>query len=126
MGSCTFLLSKNTPLRTTLIDETTGHAKYQTESPRRFARRFTRIRRFELPPQPPLVLGDKADSDFGDDPTDKGKKKGRFKRGKAELPKTDDEIGRIHWGVLSPAKIDFKGKVSSREEFLPKCGKPRK
>ena len=126
MSACTFQFARNSPLRTTLVDESTGHAKYQIDTPLRITGSVTRIRKFDLPPQPPLVLDSRANSDSTDD---KGKGKGGFKWKnliRAELPETEDEIARINWKCSSPDRINFKGKVTTRKEFLPACGKTKK
>ena len=124
MGACTFEFTKNSPLRTTLVDEATGHAKYQIETPIRIVGSVTRIRKFDIPPQAPLIRNEKANSDHSDDPTDKGKKKtSKWKMAGRKLSETDDEIARIHWKCLSPSRIDFRGKVTTRKEFLPRTGK---
>jgi hypothetical protein len=125
MAICTFEFSRNSPLRTTLIDEATSCAKYQIDTPLRIVGSVTTIRKFVLPPQPPLVRRDKGSSDFGDDPTDRVKKRGfgRGLIGTPELPETGDEIARIHWKWFSPDGIDFLGKVTNRKEFLPSTGK---
>lgn len=124
MGTCTFHFARNSPLRTTLVDETTGHAKYQIDTPRRITGSVTRIRKFGLAPQSPLVSSNKA-SDFDEDPTDKGRKQGFEWKNlfKAKLPEAEDEIARIHWKCFSQDRINFGGKVTTRKEFLPKCGK---
>jgi len=137
MSGCTLRLAKNSPLRTTLIDETTGHAVYQIDTPIKLARSVTRIRKFDSPPQPRLHWDDDADSDSGDDITDKGKKKEKSKKDKkdkkgteeegdeadTELPQTSDEIARIYWKWFSPDRIVFRGKITTRDVILPKCGK---
>ena len=41
----------------------------------------------------------------------------------AELAETSDEIARIYWKWFSSDRIVFRGKITSRSEFLPKCGK---
>ena len=128
MGACTLQFTRNSPLRTILVDEATGHAKYQIETPITLMQHTTRVRKVDLPPQSPLVLGKKASSDGYYDPTDKGEKKRGFKWSrifKPDLPQTDDEIGRIHWKCFSPSGFNFKGKVTNRREFLPRCGKTK-
>ena len=130
MSACTLQFARNSPLRTTLVDESTGHAKYQIDTPLRITGSVTRIRKFDLAPQPPLVLDSKANSDStDDDPTDKGKGKEGFKWRnlvRTELPETKDEIARINWKCFSPDGINFRGKVTTRKEFLPACGKMKK
>jgi hypothetical protein len=136
MSGCTLRLARNSPLRTTLVDEATGLAKYQIDTPRKLARSVTRIRKFDSPTQPPLHWDEDADSDPDDDVTGEGnKKKRKFKKkekdneegGETEigLPETSDEIARIYWKWLSSARIVFRGRIASRSEFLPKAGKMR-
>ena len=131
MSGCTFIFARNSPLRTTLVDEATGHAKYQIDTPIKIARSVTRIRKFDSPTEPPLHWD--AESDSGDDVADEGKKKFKSKKGKEEegheeeegeeLPETSEEIARIYWKWFSSDSIIFRGKTHLRTEFLPKCGK---
>jgi len=92
-----------------------------------------RIRKFDSPVQPPLHWDDDADSDSGDDITNmRKKKKSKAKKDEkdteegdtgTELPETSDEIARIYWKWFSSDRIIFRGRITSRREFLPKCGK---
>jgi len=134
MSGRTLRFARDSPLRTTLVDEATGHAKYQIDTPTKFARSVTRIRKFDLPTQPPLHWDDDTDSDSDDDIADKGKKKKESKAKKdekdmegdnigMELPETSDEIARIYWKWFSSDRIVFRGRITSQSEFLPKCGK---
>ena len=131
MSGCTLRFARDSPLRTTLVDEATGYAKYQIDTPIRLVRSVTRIRKFDSPTQPPLHWDDDADSDSDDDITDKGKKKKSKKDDddddegeiETELPETSDEIARIYWKWFSSDRIIFRGKIHLRAEFLPKCGK---
>jgi hypothetical protein len=133
MSGCTLQFTRNSPLRTTLVDQVTGHAKYQIDTPGKIGRNVTRIRKLDLSAQPPLVWDD-ADSDSGDDITNKREKRGSpSKRDENEaegaseageqLPQASDEIARIYWKWFSSDRIVFRGKITSRSEFLPKCGK---
>ena len=140
MSGCTLIFARNSPLRTTLVDEATGHVKYQIDTPRKIARSVTRIRKFDSPTEPPLHWD--AESDSGNDVTDKGKKsksKSKSTKGKVkeegeegheeeeggELPETSDEIARIYWKWFSSDRIIFRGRAHARAKFLPKCGKMR-
>jgi hypothetical protein len=131
MSGCTLRFSRDSVLRTTLVDEATGNAKYQIDTPVKIARSVTRIRKFDSPTQPPLHWDEDADSDSGNDITDKGKSKSE-KGGnhgeerletEPELAETSDEIARIYWKWFSSDKIVFRGRISSRSDFLSKCGK---
>ena len=128
MSGCTFRLSRDSPVRTILVDEATGHAKYQIDTPIKLARSVTRIRKFDSHTQPPLHWDEDADSDSGHDVTDKKRKSKEEEEeegvdGMAELPETSDEIARIYWKWFSSDRIVFRGRITSRSDFLPKTGK---
>ena len=138
MNGCTLRFSRNSPLRTTLVDETTGQARYRIDTPRKVARSVTRISKFDPSVQPPLHRDEDADPNPGDDITNKGKKRGKpnSKKGKkdgeevrdemeTELPGTGDEIARIYWKWFSSHKIVFRGGITTQSHFLPKAGKMR-
>ena len=133
MNGCTLRFARSSPIRTTLVDETTGHAKYKIETPMRIARSVTRIRRFDSPTQPSLHWDEDADSDSGDDIADGGKSDSKKrKKGEEEgdgtetgLSDTSDEIARIYWKWFSSNRIIFRGRITTRSEFLPDTGKMR-
>lgn len=110
MSGCTLRFERNSPLRTTLVDEATRHAKYRIETPMKVARSVTRITKFESPTRPPLHWDEEADSSSGNE-----QNKNRTETG--------DEMARIYWKWFSPSRIIFKGRVTTRSESLPKCGK---
>jgi hypothetical protein len=140
MSGCTLRFARNSPLRTTLVDEATGHAKYQIDTPITVARATTRIRKFDSSTQPPLHWDDDDDdSDPGDDIASGGKKGKKSGKGGndtedggaeaeavAELAETSDEIARIYWRWFSSDRIVFRGRVYLRSGFLPKCGKMKR
>jgi hypothetical protein len=131
MSGCTLRFSKDSVLRTTLIDEATGHAKYQIDTPLRIARSVTRIQKFDSPTQPPPHWDEGAGSDSGDGVTGKGKSRSEKDENhgeegletEPELVETSDEIARIYWKWFSSDKIVFRGRITSRKDFLPQCGK---
>ena len=137
MTGCTLIFARNSPLRTTLVDEATGHAKYQIDTPIKLARSVTRIRKFDSSTQPPPNWNGDADSDSGDDIADGEDKKEESKPKKdekdeeeeegdeteTELPGTSDEMARIYWKWFSPDRIIFRGRITTPSEFLPRTGK---
>ena len=127
MSGCTLRLSRDYPLRTSLVDEATGHVKYQIDTPMKFARSVTRIRKFDSPTQPPLHgRDDDPGSDSGDGNTDKKVYKSKEEEDDetgAELPESSDEIARIYWKWFSSDRIVFRGRITSQAELLPKTGK---
>ena len=135
MSGCTLRLSRDSPLRTILIDEATGYATYQIDTPRKIARSVTRIRKFESPKRPPPHLDEDADSEPGDGVADKNKEaksekdeKDKEQEGdgmETELAETSDEIARIYWKWFSSSRIIFRGRITTRREFLPKTGKAK-
>ena len=136
MKGCVLQFSRNSSLRTTLVDEATGHATYEINTPIRLTGSVTRIRKFDSPTHPPEEWHDDTDSDNDDGGdgvvADKERKlkshedkKGALEEDKPgpELPKTDDEIARIYWQWFSPDKFVFHTKETTRDVFMPKCGK---
>ena len=137
MSGCTLQLSRDSPLRTVLVDQATGNAKYQIDTPIRLTRSVTRIRKLDSPTHPHHHWDEDVNSDYGgadsdssEDTADKGKQKKKSKKHKEEgdeaapeLPETSDEIARIYWSWFTSDKIVFRGKITTRSEFLPKTGK---
>lgn len=126
MAGRTFLLSRNSPLRTTLIDEATGQAVYQIDTPRGFISETTKIRKLDPATQAPLDWNDGgADSDDGEDIDKKGavRETERSELETADLPETSDEIARVYWTFTSSERIIFRGRITSQKEFLPAAGK---
>ena len=133
MSGCTLRFAQNSSLRTTLVDEATGSAKYKIDTPVRIARSVTRIRKLDSPAQPPPHR-EEDDPDSGKDTTNKGEKNPSSNGDKGdndeegdgtdtELPETSDEMARIYWKYFSPDRIIFRGRITTRSEFLPKNGK---
>jgi hypothetical protein len=125
MSGLTFSLARNSPLRTTLIDEATGHAMYEIHTPRKLASPpATKIRKLDPGTRPPLS-SDGGDSDEDEDPADKKRTPVDAEEDEPviELPETSDEIGRIYWKLTSSERIIFRGKITTQSEFLPECGK---
>ena len=137
MSGCTLRFARNSPLRTTLVDEATGRAIYQIDTPKKISRSVTRIRRFDSHTRP-----QHWDEDSGSDPGDgidgveNKEEELRSKDGENDddnedqgdgtepgLPGTSDEIARIYWKWFSPDRIIFRGGITTRSEFLHKWGK---
>ena len=102
MSGCTLRFSRNSPLRTILVDEATGWAKYQIDTPRWHTRSVTRIRKLDSAVQPPSDWNH-PDLDPDDDIADKGKPKREENDAEedepdtgTELAETSDEIARIY------------------------------
>jgi len=143
MSGCTLRFTRNTPFRTVLVDEVTGQAKYEIDTPIRLVRSVTRIRKFDTPPQHPLRWDDgefdsvditgeggKEKKGSGDGVTNVGVKKPKKdkkvkedEKDEREKEETKDEVARIYWKWFSSDGIIFRGRTHRRTEFLPKCGK---
>jgi hypothetical protein len=100
------------------------------ETTMRIARSVTRIRKFEPPTLPPPRWSEDADSEPDEDDvvdTERERRKSNSEEEgnevERELRRTSDEIARIYWKWFSSNRIIFRGRITSREEFLPKCGK---
>ena len=126
MISHTFLLARNSPRRTTLIDDVTGQAVYEIDTPRGLSRCPTKIRKLDSPAQPPSQRDDDgADSDSDDYANGKKRLSVGMEGGEpeTELPETSDEMARIYWKFVSSDRIIFRGKITTQSEFLPAAGK---
>ena len=127
MSGLTFSLARDSTLRTTLIDEATGHAMYQVDTPQKLSSSYTtNIRKLGPATQPP-PYSDDGDSDSDEDldqkkciPVDADEDELVVK-----LPETSDEMARIYWKLNSPNSLVFRGKASTRSDFLHECGKMR-
>ena len=106
MSSCKLKFMRNSPLRTTLVDDVTGHVKYRIETPIRIARSVTRIRKSKSSTPSPIHF----DEDANDEE-------------ETIFHEINDEIARIYWKWFSSDKIIFRGRITVRSEFLLKCGK---
>jgi len=106
---------------------------YEIDTPVRLAGSATRIRRFDPQTQQAYRWGNDEDSDSDDDSIRRDKKEGHDPKKYAddgeeletveELPETSDEIARIYWRWFSADDIIFQGRKTTRDAFLPKCGK---
>jgi len=56
----------------------------------------------------------------------KSKKDKKDTEGDDTGPETSDEVARIYWKWFSSDRIVFRGRMTSRSKFLPKCGKMRR
>jgi len=125
MNGCTLMLTGSSILRTTLVDEATGEAKYKIETPARIVRSVTRIRKLESHTQPPPHWDEGTDS--GNDVANKRKKTDSREEGEDMEPeareRASDEIARIYWKWFSPNRFIFRGRITTRREFLLASGK---
>ena len=99
MGASTFELTRNNPLRTVLVDQATSNAKYQIDTPFRLTGKVTKIKKFDQSQQASRASGSRENG---------------------------EEIATVQWNRFSPDRITFLGKATTREEFLPKCGRLKK
>ena len=110
------VFTTDSPLNTTLVDETTGLVMYEVETEKKFMSRTTVIRKpftsaclsfFRALPFPTLTwisfirLSDR--------------------RGKP-VPHTSTEVAKIQWKTWSSDRIVYHGCDMKRNEFMPKAG----
>jgi hypothetical protein len=130
MNGCTLQLTRDSALRTVLVDQATGYAKYQIDTPIKLVRSVTRIRKLDPSTHPLHHRDADTTSVSSDDIPNMGKRKKESKSEKhegdetvPEPPGTSDEIARIHWSRFSSDRIVFRGTTTTQSEFLPKTGK---
>jgi len=119
------VLTRNSALRTTIVNETTHRPLYTIQTPRQFSRKTTRIRRVPQTDDLQPLFSDSDDGDYdSDDDASLDPKKGEEKEElpEEEIPSGSDELARIHWHHLSHNRIIYKGRAMDRRHFLPKAG----
>jgi len=137
------IFTRNSPLRTVLVNETTGQESYRIETPRKFVGSCTRVFRCDptKPPVPNLTprLHWDANEPYGSDSEEwkvlKGAKLDRHdeedgNEGDSGVvstvdeapevsPLVENEIARLYWKWFASTRIVFEGKVRRRAEFMP-------
>jgi hypothetical protein len=125
--------TRNSPLRTTIVDEQTHRPLFRLETPQRVRRRTTTIRRLALTEESDRLLSstkDLEDEDSDSDSSTLWSKKDESEseqEPELEADETDvsapvDEVARIHWHLFRADQVVFKGQMLKRSEILPRSG----
>ena len=144
------IFTRNSPVRTVLVNGTTGQELYRIDTPRRFVGSVTRVFRCDpvVPPIPNLMprLQWDADEPYEGYDSEEWKLLARAKsdrRGEddnegdsgvaaaadvdevlgEDLPLVEDEIARLYWKWFASTRIVFEGKIRTRAELMPLKGK---
>ena len=119
------IFTRNSPLRTVLVDNTTGRELYRIDTPRKFVGGVTRV--FRCDSAAPPVPND-ADDPPGDD-HDGNEGDSRVASAADETPGPgedspfgDNEVARLYWKWFASPRIVFDGKIRRRKEFMPMKG----
>ena len=134
------VFTHNSPVRTVLVNETTGQELYRIETPHRCTNRVTRVFRCDptAPPVPNLMprLHWDANEPHKDYDSEEWKRLARGKHGHGneghgevasgvdEVPKEDsplvaNEIARLYWRWFAATRVVFEGKIRSMSQFVP-------
>lgn len=116
-------LSRNSPLRTTVINASTSRPLYRIETPRKFTRKTTRI--YRVPPTgdlEPLLPSSSDSPDEQERSLDMDTHTGGEEHLDLDGPMEEDEMARIHWHHFSPHRVVFNGQLLKRSQLLPKSG----
>lgn len=124
--------TRNSSLRTVLVDESTDRPLYQLETPRNLARKTTRIRRFAPTDDinvEELIASACDASEFNtggvlsehepqpeEDPEENEAESGN-------LDKDSNETARVHWNVLGPVRVVFRGQILDKKKLMVKLRK---
>ena len=143
------VFTRNSPVRTVLVNETTGKELYKIETPYRFVGSVTRVFRCDpaAPPNPmPWLHCDANEPNEGNDSEERDlpaevesdrheREEGNESDGGVagavntppggDSPLVGNEIARLYWKWFASARIVFEGKVRRRAEFMPVQGKLR-
>ena len=125
------IFTRNSPLRTVLVDEATGRELYRIHTPIRFVGSVTRVFRCDpaAPPVPNLVSqqhGDASDPHEDDSDGNEGDSGVASTVDEApgdNSPFVENEVARLYWKWFASSRIVFDGKVRRRAEFMPMKGK---
>ena len=127
MSSCILELSSDSPLRTTLVNQSTRRVQYEIKTPIRISGSVTRIWRFEPRVHTLLRSAEGVSSGSADDVTNRTELKVLpFDEAGGNgidliLPKVGEEIARVHWKWFSRDKVMFQGGITAWNQFLPPC-----
>ena len=145
MNAKIILSTRNSPVRSVLVNETTGQELYRIDTPRRFVGRVTRVfRRSPATPSAPNPMpqsprdGDEPHEDRVSEElelvaTGRTHNSGEVSGNEEESgvdgageetlgedsPLVENEIARIYWKWFSSPRIIFEGKIRTRAEYMP-------
>ena len=144
------IFTRNSPVRTVLVNETTGKEIYRIDTPRRFVGSATRVFRCD-PAAPPIpnftprlnwdadepykgydsdernfLTGIKLNGRGEDTEGDNGAAAAMDEVLEEDLPLMGNEIARLYWNWFTSPRIVFDGKIRTRAEYMPRKGRLRK
>jgi len=134
--------TRNSPLRSVLVDDSTGRPLYKLETPRNLTNNTTRIWKFspteDIDIEGLLTSGcDCSDSTSSTNPgTSSDSAHPPVKKDDTEGNQddieimfdeldggADNEIARIHWRWLSSPRVVFRGKIADKKELMKTSGR---
>lgn len=122
------IFTRNSPLRTVLVDETTGRELYRINTPRKFVGSVTRVFRCDpaAPPVPNLVPPLHWDANDPSEDDSDGNEGAVDEAPGEDSPFVENEIARLYWKWFASPRIVFDGKIRRRTEFMPLKGRYKK
>jgi hypothetical protein len=143
------VFTRNSPVRTVLVSETTGQELYRIETPCRLVGSVTRVFRCDpaSPPVPSLMprlhwdanepyeghdsmerkflAGAKPDmcGEEGGNEGESGVASAADESPGEGSPLVENEIARLYWKWFASTRIVFEGKIRTRAQFMPLKGK---
>jgi hypothetical protein len=142
------IFTRNSPVRTALVNGTTGQELYRIDTPRRFVGSVTRVFRCD-PAVPPatnlmprlhwdanepyegydseewkILVGARSDGCGEGEEGESGASAAVVDEVSGEdLPLVENEIARLYWKWFASTRIVFEGKIRTRAELMPLKGK---
>ena len=141
------IFTRNSPVRTVLVNGSTGQELYRIDTPRRFVGSVTRVFRCDPPTLPVPKLAPRLHWGTNEpyetyDPEEwkpltraKSDRRGEDKEDDGEVaptvddvpgedsPLVENEIARLYWRWFASTRIVFEGKIRTRAQFMPLKGK---
>lgn len=141
------VFTRNSPVRTVLVNGATGQELYRIDTPRRCIGSVTRVFRCDPATSPTLNLmprlhwnadepyegyyseewklltGAKSDRYGGGEGGDGGVSAAVNEVQGEDSPVVGNEIARLYWKWFASTRIVFEGKIRTRAEFMPLRGR---
>lgn len=112
--SLKLLFTQSSPLDTTVITETTGHPLYEIETENNKVQKITVVRKLDLGMSNFFLA--RWRGEIIDEPISLPG------RSEENLPRTNEEIARIHWNLIVPDEVIFQGRTMAKDKFVHKVG----
>ena len=107
------VLTRNSPLRTVLVNQGTRQPLYKIETQQKITRTITRV--YKISPSTRI--------DQMSDPEAPSYPLGGSDSEEIDIPAESEEIARIYWHHFSSYRVVYNGRILKRSQLLPRAGR---